>query len=299
MQTGLAPIYNENTEILILGSAPSVKSLEKQQYYGNKGNRFWQVIFTALQVDDPESYEKRLQLLLDHHIGLWDIYQNFERAGSMDHHFTKYELNDFHTVLESSAIKTVIANGKTAYNEIIKHQLFSKQTIYQCLSTSGANNSRLEQRQKNWQQVLNETITTYFGTNEWIKAAAFYLRYQVFVLEQQIPSYLEFDEQFETNDHYFVNFKQREPIATIRYDVFDKQTICPDRFCVTKKLRQQGIGTTLLQSFEKKAIQQGYKFSLLTAEKQAIHFYQKNGYTIVSESFLEDGVPCVKMKKTL
>jgi len=299
MQTGLAPIYNEDTEVLILGSAPSVQSLKKQQYYGNKGNLFWQIIFTALQVADPKSYEKRLQLLLDHHIGLWDVFQNFERTGSMDHRFTKYQFNDFHTMLENSAIKTIIANGKTAYHEIMAQQLFPKQTVYHCLSTSGANNSRMQQRQNEWEQVLNKIITTYFGKEDWIKAAAFYLRYQVFVLEQQIAPYLEFDEQTKTSSNYFVSFKQKEPIATIRYDTYDKQTICPDRFCVSKKLRKQGVGANLLKTLEQKARNQGYKYSLLTAEEHAILFYQKNGYYIDSKSFLEDGISCVKMKKIL
>lgn len=299
MQTGLAPVFNKNTEILILGSAPSVHSLEKQQYYGNQANRFWQIIFTALQIPDPKIYHKRLQVLLDHHIGLWDVYQSFERKGSMDHHFSNYKLNDFNQLLETAPIKTVIANGKTAYQEIINQQLFVEQNIYYCLSTSGANNSRADKRQKEWKQALDNSYTTFFGNDHWIKAAAFYLRYQVFVLEQQIKPYLEFDEQTNAFNNYFVTFKHKEALATIRYEAFDSKTISPDRFCVAKKARKQGIASKLLKIFETKAISQGYQFSQLTAEKQAVAFYQKNGYRIISQEFLEDGLPCVKMQKTL
>nr|WP_327796073.1 DNA-deoxyinosine glycosylase [Tetragenococcus halophilus] len=299
MQTGLAPVFNKNTEILILGSAPSVQSLEKQQYYGNQANRFWQIIFTALQIPDPKTYHQRLQVLLDHHIGLWDVYQSFERQGSMDHHFSDYKSNDFSQLLETASIKTVIANGKTAYQEIIDQQLFVEQNIYYCLSTSGANNSRADKRQKEWQQVLDNSYTTFFGNDPWIKAAAFYLRYQVFVVEQQIKPYLEFDEQTNACNNYFVTFKHKEALATIRYETIDNNTISPDRFCVAKKARGQGIGSNLLKTFEIKAIRQGYQFSQLTAEKQAVGFYQKNGYQIISQEFLEDGLPCVKMQKTL
>ncbi|AYW48563.1 DNA-deoxyinosine glycosylase [Tetragenococcus osmophilus] len=150
MQTGLAPIYNENTEILILGSAPSVQSLAKQQYYGNRANRFWEVLFTSLQITDPIDYHKRIQLLLDHHIGLWDVYHSFERKGSMDHHFTEYKLNDFRNLLNKTSVKTIIANGKTAYYEIMANHLFSEQSVYCCLSTSGANNSRAQKRKMEW-----------------------------------------------------------------------------------------------------------------------------------------------------
>ncbi|AYW46810.1 GNAT family N-acetyltransferase [Tetragenococcus koreensis] len=171
--------------------------------------------------------------------------------------------------------------------------------MYSCLSTSGANNSRAKKRQKEWQQALTKTDTTYFGKDNWIKAAAFYLRYQVFVLEQKIEPHLEFDELANSNAFYFVIFAQKEPIATIRYEAYDHQTIYPDRFCVAKKARNRGVGTALLKAFEQKAITQGYQYSLLSAEKPVIPFYQKNGYKTITEEFLEDGIPCVKMKKFL
>ena len=40
----IPPLYNEESEILILGSFPSVKSREQQFFYGHKQNRFWKVM---------------------------------------------------------------------------------------------------------------------------------------------------------------------------------------------------------------------------------------------------------------
>lgn len=70
MQNILPPIIDESTQVLILGSMPSQLSLEKQQYYGNPRNHFWSIIGTILQVEVPEDYSKRVELLKVHHIGL-------------------------------------------------------------------------------------------------------------------------------------------------------------------------------------------------------------------------------------
>ncbi len=40
----IAPIYDENSEILILGSFPSVKSRDEGFFYGHPQNRFWKVV---------------------------------------------------------------------------------------------------------------------------------------------------------------------------------------------------------------------------------------------------------------
>ena len=42
------PIFDENSEILILGTLPSVKSREQNFYYGHPQNRFWKVLAALL-----------------------------------------------------------------------------------------------------------------------------------------------------------------------------------------------------------------------------------------------------------
>ena len=41
---GFAPIAGPGATVLILGNAPSVLALAKQQYYGNPQNAFWRVM---------------------------------------------------------------------------------------------------------------------------------------------------------------------------------------------------------------------------------------------------------------
>lgn len=299
MQKGLPPMIDERTEILILGSAPSEQSIKKQEYYGNKGNQFWKIIFQVLNVPDPNNYSERLRILKAHKIGLWDVYHSFQRDGSMDHHFQQTTLNEFETILKIAPIKQIIANGKKASIEINRNHLFSSLPISHCASTSGANNGRMKQRFEEWSNALaNAQQALYFGNDTWIQAAAFYLRYQVFVLEQKIPVQWEFDAIDQAQPNYFMLFENSEPIATIRYQLATTpNTIQADRFCVAKEWRNQGIGTELLRNFERQTVKEKYRYIHLSAETSAVKFYEKQGYQIASEPFLEDGVSCIKMKK--
>ena len=62
----IAPVWNENSRILILGSFPSVKSRETNFFYGHPQNRFWRVLAAVLGREKPESTEekKRFRKLL-------------------------------------------------------------------------------------------------------------------------------------------------------------------------------------------------------------------------------------------
>ncbi len=54
---GFGPLYSERSEILILGSFPSVKSREAQFYYGHPQNRFWRILRARF---DPETERQLL-----------------------------------------------------------------------------------------------------------------------------------------------------------------------------------------------------------------------------------------------
>ena len=53
------PIYNQESEILILGSFPSVKSREEHFYYGNIHNRFWKVLAAVFSCSVPTNVEQK------------------------------------------------------------------------------------------------------------------------------------------------------------------------------------------------------------------------------------------------
>ncbi|MGL9747646.1 GNAT family N-acetyltransferase [Enterococcus sp. DIV0170] len=137
----------------------------------------------------------------------------------------------------------------------------------------------------------------YFGATPELQAAAFYLRYQVFVLEQNILPELEFDQLDTADRQYLVFFDEQLPVATVRYQKLDSVTLNPDRLCVHPDYRGHGLGAELLQYIEKQASKEGCCYSVLSAEISAQKFYEQQGYQVVSDVFEEDGIPCIKMQK--
>ncbi|MCD7735423.1 MAG: DNA-deoxyinosine glycosylase, partial [Lachnospiraceae bacterium] len=61
------PLYDENSEILILGSFPSVKSREQQFFYGHPQNRFWKVVAGVLGVPVPQTIGEKKAMLHQNH----------------------------------------------------------------------------------------------------------------------------------------------------------------------------------------------------------------------------------------
>lgn len=78
------PVYDKASEILILGTLPSVKSRENNFYYGHKQNRFWKVLATLLKEPVPHTIEEKKAMLLAHRIALWDVIQSCDIKGSSD-----------------------------------------------------------------------------------------------------------------------------------------------------------------------------------------------------------------------
>jgi TDG/mug DNA glycosylase family protein len=114
--TGLPPILDENTRILILGSFPGEKSLAAKQYYAHPRNQFWPLMSAALNEDLTNlPYAARLVRLQVRRIGLWDVIAVCERKGSLDAAIRNAEANDFVLLKEHCpALFRVCFNGKTS-----------------------------------------------------------------------------------------------------------------------------------------------------------------------------------------
>jgi TDG/mug DNA glycosylase family protein len=158
-KSGLPPVVDENTEILIVGTLPSDKSLAAGQYYANPSNDFWKLVGAALgQSFDGLSYERKLALLRENRVGLWDAFHACFRPGSMDKDMTEGQPNDF-TVLKSIApsIRLVCFNGTAAAEPEESLTLLGFET---CLlpSSSAANRRDQVGRVACWKAAIGASI---------------------------------------------------------------------------------------------------------------------------------------------
>ena len=110
----IEPVYDKNSEVLILGSFPSVKSREAGFFYGHPQNRFWKVIGTVVGEKAPQDIPGRKAFLLRHHIALWDVIGACSIQGSSDTSIRDVEPNDLSRILDSADIKQIFVNGKKA-----------------------------------------------------------------------------------------------------------------------------------------------------------------------------------------
>lgn len=149
-------IQNSETKIMIMGTAPGEESLNKQEYYASKSNRFWRVVFKALGLSEekmPETYNSKVKCLLKNHIGLWDIYSEFERDGSTDKKIKNAVLNDLNKL--NPSIKLIICNGKIPYTKMKMYVANTDLYLLYCYSTSSSHKyASQEQIENDWRKAF-------------------------------------------------------------------------------------------------------------------------------------------------
>lgn len=157
MKQAFPPLVNQNSKILILGTMPGEKSLELQEYYGNKGNSFWKLLFTLFNQPLPKEYIEKKQLLEENNIALWDVLAYCERTGSLDSNIKNEKANDFESFYKQYPnIKHVFFSSKNASNFYDKYVGRKKDLQYSILpSPSGANASKsFLQKLEEWEAIL-------------------------------------------------------------------------------------------------------------------------------------------------
>ncbi|HLX02149.1 MAG TPA: DNA-deoxyinosine glycosylase [Trinickia sp.] len=110
------PVVDRNTRVLVLGSLPGDVSLAHNQYYAHKQNRFWALVGDVIRVDlVAMDYSTRLETLLQHRVGLWDVVAEARRVGSLDSSIRDHAHNDLVALVDTLPNLVAIAfNGGTA-----------------------------------------------------------------------------------------------------------------------------------------------------------------------------------------
>ena len=118
----IGPFFNEKSNILILGSFPSVKSREENFYYANKQNRFWKVLAQVFKDQVPESESEKKDFLMAHRIALWDVIASCEIIGSSDASIKNVTPSDISLILEKAPIEKLVLNGRKAAQLFYRNQ---------------------------------------------------------------------------------------------------------------------------------------------------------------------------------
>lgn len=120
------------------------------------------------------------------------------------------------------------------------------------------------------------------------------VRVSVFVVEQTCP-YQEIDEADFDAYHLFLTDETGHIRAYLRIFEKDAEFVRLGRILTTE--RGTGLGLKLI--FEGMRVAKelyGKRRFYIEAQSYAIGFYEKAGFRVVSEEFLEDGIPHVKME---
>ena len=141
--------------MLVLGTMPSVKSLEVQQYYAHPQNAFWPIMGVLFGADRSMPYVRRLAVLDKAGVALWDSLAACVRPGSLDSSITDEVPNDLRAFFAKyPKITHVFFNGAKSESAFRRHtmpMLVHGSQIFQRLpSTSPARAIGLEAKLRAW-----------------------------------------------------------------------------------------------------------------------------------------------------
>ena len=136
-------------------------------------------------------------------------------------------------------------------------------------------------------------VTTEAGLN-----AALAVRRRVFVEEQDVPERLELDGKDEPATHFLAR-SEGDPVGTARLRDHGDGVAKVERVAVLESHRGQGWGGRILSVVEDHAREAGFERIRLDAQVPVVGFYRRFGYEVVTEEFLDAGIPHRSMTKRL
>jgi hypoxanthine-DNA glycosylase len=159
IKQGLPPVARPDARLFILGSLPGDASLAARQYYGHPRNQFWTLLSRVIGEDlQSLDYGARLEQLMQHRIGLWDVVAEAERPGSLDQSMKRVghnPLTDYFAAF--SQLEAVAFNGSTAAANGHKLLGGTKLRLVDLPSSSPANTRPLSEKALAW-RVLTEFV---------------------------------------------------------------------------------------------------------------------------------------------
>lgn len=122
----IQPVFDSRSRVLLLGTMPSPASREQGFYYGHPQNRFWRVLAAIFDEPAPRTIEEKRDMLLRHHVALWDVLASCEIEGASDASIRDARPNDLAHIFDAADIRAVFATGTKAgelYRKLIEPTL--------------------------------------------------------------------------------------------------------------------------------------------------------------------------------
>ena len=122
-------------------------------------------------------------------------------------------------------------------------------------------------------------------------------RFEIFVIEQECL-YQDLDDKDQNAIHVFFRNAEGRVTACLRVFMRDEKEGIVQIGRVVTLEHGKGLGGKLLKAGVEVAKQRFHaKKIYLEAQVYAIGYYAKEGFEVISEEFMEDGIPHVKMLK--
>ena len=151
------PVAPPGARVLVLGSMPSVESLNRGFYYAHPRNAFWRILAEVYGEPLPTGIPEKVALLEHHDIALWDALHSCERQGSLDSAIREPRPNDFEGLFRRCPrIGRILFNGGTAQRLFVKAagQYLQGREWRRLPSTSPAYTLSYERKLALWRQAL-------------------------------------------------------------------------------------------------------------------------------------------------
>ena len=152
------PVIDGGCRTLILGTMPSVKSLEGAFYYAHPRNAFWPLMARVLGCAVPRSIEEKKAMLLSNGVALWDVLDSCDIIGSSDSSIRNAVPVNIALILRAADIRRIYCNGTAAYELFMKHLApVCGMTPVKLPSTSPANAAwTMDRLYEQWKQILTD-----------------------------------------------------------------------------------------------------------------------------------------------
>ncbi|MFM9834943.1 MAG: GNAT family N-acetyltransferase [Methylophilaceae bacterium] len=141
------------------------------------------------------------------------------------------------------------------------------------------------------QEFIIEQISWHSPNQVMLKA----LREAVFIKEQHVPLHIEWDEHDQDAIHLLAFDHSGQAIACARILKIGRV----GRMAVLREWRGKGLGLALLDEAIKICKSLGIQNVSISSQTHAIAFYQKAGFTVTSEAYIDANIWHVDMQRAI